>query len=656
MLPIIPKTAGGPVALRLEECAARVEVKKWHPHPAVMQSLTVEATHLRLGKIGKLAALKITRGPIIEEGLFLEIFDEEQDELAAFSQTLFNKYGEIRPWLVEDEKLKSTGCWGRELNDGTIFYIFHVLIYDPALRGQGLGSWILQRLLSSSLVGEKDTVISWPTPMPSRDAASKEQWTDGIDRAVFFMRKNGFRRIGLTQFLAYSPKPKHLSRAIPASKDAPLMLRHSGAFPISDLANRMPMRWPNAKLLSSSEEFPLHDRILRLKLDKIVKYIREAFGRDALAIRQKDKDGFTPLHMAAAAINIAAVKTLLELGAQENVFDKDNSDWKTPLMRWTGYAEDGLLVEATLRRAMGEDIGADMQFVQAKKWGCTCGHCVGGWLSPLLIHRLVKRAEELYDMLPEMTDSYFPVPRRPIDRADIEWDLALPYVPPHLHEVIFKTFHSGYRFVFGAIAQVLRELGATNPSPQRMAATQIRERVLFKLSGQSPWVYDDIFSFLNTNAVNFYFAKGGKVEYAPYCVVDTVGMDYEWCAIDPKAAKELEAEYGQFPTWGPYIGPDMSYDPYEGMESDSEDDDGDSELEGYGESDSDEGEEDMDTEEYDEDDEEDMEEAEESENGRFLEVLDEDDELAAVSQTLFDKYGEARPWLVDDDKLKGTER
>lgn len=54
--------------------------------------------------------------------------DEETDEGAEFSATLFNKYGKVKPHIIEEGYRNGTGCWGKELNSGELVYIFYARV------------------------------------------------------------------------------------------------------------------------------------------------------------------------------------------------------------------------------------------------------------------------------------------------------------------------------------------------------------------------------------------------------------------------------------------------------------------------------------------------------------------------------------------------
>ena len=59
---------------------------------------------------------------------FLEIMDEESQELQEFSVGLFDRYSNIRPWLVDGGAKSGSGCWGTELSVGNMLYIEDLMV------------------------------------------------------------------------------------------------------------------------------------------------------------------------------------------------------------------------------------------------------------------------------------------------------------------------------------------------------------------------------------------------------------------------------------------------------------------------------------------------------------------------------------------------
>lgn len=53
----------------------------------------------------------------------MEIMDEQSDEMLQLSQEIFDKYGNVRPWLTASGDRKGTGVWSTELNSGTLVYL-----------------------------------------------------------------------------------------------------------------------------------------------------------------------------------------------------------------------------------------------------------------------------------------------------------------------------------------------------------------------------------------------------------------------------------------------------------------------------------------------------------------------------------------------------
>lgn len=162
--------------------------------------------------------------------------------------------------------------------------------------------------------------------------------------------------------------------------------------------------------------YPLHFMIesaaLGIPVRDIEGAIRDAYSRNPTLIHQKDDRGFTPLHAGAYAANLPAVKALLALPAEANIAEdlcaRDNVAARTPVElceqkmrdlkemmqslvgKWPGHSEDALRVVFLLKRAAGENIAVtEDAFVATRKWGCTCGLCADGWLSPRMRYRLL---------------------------------------------------------------------------------------------------------------------------------------------------------------------------------------------------------------------------------------------------------------------------
>lgn len=207
--------------------------------------------------------------------------------------------------------------------------------------------------------------------------------------------QNGFRRIGRTSFLCYSPDPNHPSHQIAIAADATLL-----ANDFADASSTSPA--------DLEAHYPLHIAIASVKTPLVVDLIHTAHANDPLIIHKKAPDGLTPIHMAAGMQNVHALRTLLELGVGDDLQDAANKLGTTPLealdsaMRsnrqfmdsmlgiWNGYSVEDLTCQYLLKQALGIPLvpPSEAEYVDQRKLGCTCGQCTDGWLSPRMRFRL----------------------------------------------------------------------------------------------------------------------------------------------------------------------------------------------------------------------------------------------------------------------------
>ena len=111
-------------------------------------------------------------------------------------------------------------------------------------------------------------------------------------------------------------------------------------------------------------------------------------------------------------MSLPAVRKLLELGVREDLDNFNNAEGVTAVEKleetmrtsrefaeallptWEGHATDALKAEFLVKRLMGLPTMADNEttYAEKRKWGCTCGTCAGGWLSPRMRFRLMGKS------------------------------------------------------------------------------------------------------------------------------------------------------------------------------------------------------------------------------------------------------------------------
>ncbi|KAJ7746590.1 hypothetical protein B0H16DRAFT_1320895 [Mycena metata] len=523
-------------------------------HPETLQLLTLSILHPKHGKLGDVTAVLVNSRC---SNLFLEVMDIDT-ELFTIGSAIFDKYGEIRPWLVDGEYSKGSGVWGRELNDGKLFFVFCVSV-EPQYRNQGIASWALQQLYASEYVHKDDKFLCWPSPVPRPPS---EQWVTAFDGIVDFFRKVGYRRVGATAFFAYSQDPDHPSRTKDRLDDfdPDYTFSTSGPHPRS----------------------ALYDAISADKSENIVQVIQDAHAKDPSCIHQPDSHGFRPIHIAVMSDNLHALRTLIALGLTDDDFhSRQNGDHLTPLEAlsgemcesrefqeifkregWEGHSNTKLQLEAMLKRAMGHPMPAtDDEYISKKKWGCTCDKCHGGWLSPRTMIRLHDAAEVGGDTVLDDIDEV--VPREPMETVFIEFHPFLSYIPLRLWRDMYKTFISGYSVVFRTIARLLSR--CILPTETTVLAEAV-----------------DNFDYFENKSLKFYFDKEGRVEYALAAMANYAEEDPFDLYVDDEPFKKasrgvndrefdiVKKMIGLNPkeTWGPYSASPERAEPMRMFDSD----------------------------------------------------------------------------------------
>ncbi|EDR04255.1 uncharacterized protein LACBIDRAFT_304787 [Laccaria bicolor S238N-H82] len=395
----------------------------------------------------------------------------------------------------------------------------------------------------------------------SPEGSNPEEDARVQDRQAAFLRKNNFRRIGRTRFFGYSPNPEHPSRLLPAEADAD---RSENEF--------VPTKPAPADRDDFMRTYPLHFAIINLPKQNVASVIEAYHTQDPSTVHKQDHNGFTPLYVAAAYANASALKALLKFGAASDLNKHVNKDGMIPLERiedtmrstrelaellmhkWEGYSRNELKVQLILKREMGISVHGqtDEEYLENRKWGCTCGECDEGWLSPRMRFRLETEAalskENMTVLAPQFQRGQ-PLPEIPGLAHQFD------YLPPNLRTKVYKTFYNGYVTIFENLYVLLDQTEGV-PSVPRL-------RTLCK----------------GDRDVNFYLKKGGKFEYALESMVE--GAKSQSCLGDsmfeeiwesendtddeyrklPRCANDLEFDFVKrmigVPPKGPVLPPEM---------------------------------------------------------------------------------------------------
>lgn len=353
----------------------------------------------------------LVRRHMIRQAFYHEI-EEPTEESSAMGFALFDRYGRLKPAFKKNASKAGSGIWGDELDIGYIHLIDSVRV-EPSHRRKGLGKMLLQNVLEKGIAKSNPRTYN----AIARDAVyfsevrhecegkTEEEKSAIYDRqrhiAQLFLRSLGFRRIGWTEWFAWTGDKGHQCHRLPADQD------------FDPTSTSPPV--PNS----------IMDALIRdlktLETDEArLSAAQNALGDhmpDDSTWSSTDADGNTLLHLLADSESPECVKWVLPKCPK--LADVRNSEGNTPLESF----EDSLKVTRTQKRWMAVTKPMSDQFAGFSeaavailvafkhlselapldllrlKYGCTCGQCQFGFLSPRMHFVLLTHAEMEHDML-----------------------------------------------------------------------------------------------------------------------------------------------------------------------------------------------------------------------------------------------------------------
>ena len=115
-------------------------------------------------------------------GQFAGILDGRIEPLMTIRDQIFDIEGRLRRKFVDDVHHRGTGCWGPETNGGKLVVVMHVGVCEEQVGAQyvsietrnhsssqlrhGLGTAVLQALLTSRHISLEDFVVAMPAAIP----------------------------------------------------------------------------------------------------------------------------------------------------------------------------------------------------------------------------------------------------------------------------------------------------------------------------------------------------------------------------------------------------------------------------------------------------------------------------------------------------------
>lgn len=386
---------------------------------------------------------------------FWTCFEEPSQEMSDLGFGLFDRHGRLQRIYVDHEIKKGTGVWGVEIDDGNMFLIEIISVQQP-WRRKGLATilvkkmmelahtraseWPYRHLFTFTSPGWLNYVVDKETPEGASEETKEEICHHHQTVAERFWRSVGFRRLGDSAWLVYADRPDHPSRDIASDRDYD-----------------RPDRPPREKLTEAWIHVYEGIQDQAINEDDCISRLKAALASNSATEHQQkpvvNEKGNTVLHMAVR--NLRAVVTRHILTIMPSLANVRNADALTPLEYFRKRLDEkrtrlyhGLMTvdvsdsfngfptkavqclslltatECCDLTSLGQDkiqqaiAATDAQVLATPefaiirntlqlRYGCSCGACVGGFLSPRMLYQLKNYGAFAYHLIQDMTEDTF---------------------------------------------------------------------------------------------------------------------------------------------------------------------------------------------------------------------------------------------------------
>lgn len=494
---------------------------------------------------------KLIRREKMRESFWFEM-EECAQETYDLAYDLFDRYGRLNPEFYEHVTRKGTGVWGNELDHGDLL-LFEQLTVDAAHRRRGIGTKLVNAILEKTrkkvskevgffALARPESLSGEVSHLRGEPAATGEAQEDAEKGNLAFWHAMGFRRVGRSSWLAWTDSPGHPSRQLGIAQDqirpksyADISLSGKmeqifqkladpaieAAKCIEELAKALPEDFKDQQWLTIDKEGDtlLHiasrtskTELVNFLLSRVphLKPVRNKKGYTALETLQNYLECWrTRRSVASCYDGFEASVTPDEFKG----FDASDIECLAALERTAALNLSSLSprdIEAAssataeqIRRAPPQFDIVGIQKTLRYKYGCTCGQCIGGFISPRMKLALLCVAEMEHDKLDTFMDETGP------DWVDDNEEL-LTHLPGSVRKN-FKTNKSmrqGFANMFSHFAKCL-EKGRV-PSEG--------EVLDFYLSGVSEW----------PPVTGTYLQRGGSVAAVANAIFERAMEQDEW--------------------------------------------------------------------------------------------------------------------------------
>ncbi|KAH7152819.1 hypothetical protein EDB81DRAFT_881777 [Dactylonectria macrodidyma] len=489
---------------------------------------------------------KLIRRDWMRYDFLTEIQEPNNKEATKLGLDLFDRYGCLRREFYEHEVKLGTGAWNNELDQGDILLIGDITV-DFLYRRNGFATKIIEALLDKTR-RKSEHFFAFARPRFVSKLYHTGEERERIETTIGeqFFRSLGFRRVGTSRWLAFADSGDHPSRFLHRMSDIAIFgySTHPGVVSheihaimgilldatktdsqcvrqIKQIIRRMDRRVVSST--DSKGNSILHIAALSRR-PKVVAYIRSQFDYMTTA---RNMEGYTPVQALHSALDTR--RTIRALPTVTKVVSDSFQGFKQSevacLLALTGFNPD---YDSTSDAAPSMDSGASsiesntlsdvstasdededelfdklsfgLKLLQWKnkrhdkfsrvlkglqwRYGCTCGECIEGFLSPRMKFALGCQAELKHALLLKSNDL-----------SGREWvrlrDDHLRYVSPDLRDqlAVNARMRDGFANICELFALCLRNEKVPNETNICNASRETpRDLELFSIT-QSTWEY-----------------------------------------------------------------------------------------------------------------------------------------------------------------------
>ena len=464
---------------------------------------------------------------------FYDDMEEPTEGTSDLAFDVFDRYGRLRKEFKEHAIKRGTGIWQDELDEGDLL-LFERLSIDKPYRRRGLGQKLVHALIEKTRPKSENFFAVVCPGYLTREIESDTKGMTDEEREVAkervmgvarnFWRSLGFRRIGSSSWFAWAGDEHHRCHTLSIQDD------YDPPVP--------PRRTPRPDI------DPLLNEVSLVKNPEWHREMMGFFGSlnaNDPRWRATDNTGNTVLHLAAIHTKSESVSWIMNRNSQLQTCRNDAGE--TPLEALEFHLESertrrefGMKIDHISDEFQGFNDESVMCLSQLKglqdanrhemlrmRYGCSCGQCTEGFLSPRMRFTLSGQAGYQYDMLRELG----------VDdgRHFVElWSGEVKYVPVGARENMNtnKSMRQGFANLCDHFNTCIQKDG--------ILSLPTKENVLLALREASEW----------PPVSRHFLQRGGTVESVGSMLFETA-MNQDRYAGDYELLAEFEDDISKLP-------------------------------------------------------------------------------------------------------------